>query len=69
MKAKILLFFAVVFLTNQSFGIGLPHSLAKKKKIEVIESTKKENRFDKKAIVWGKGLSFVMQKMQVLLNN
>ena len=69
MKAKILLFFAVVFLTNQSFGIGLPHSFAKKKKNEVIESAKKDNRFDKKAIVWGRGLNFVMQKIQLILND
>lgn len=63
MKTKLTLLLLLVICANQGYGIGFPHGLAKKKKIESIETGKKENKLEKKIILVSNALSFVLEKM------
>lgn len=63
MKTKLILFLAVIFLSNQSFAIGLPHGLGKKKKVENVDNSKKENKLEKKIMFLGKSVTYFVQKV------
>lgn len=63
MKTKLTLLLLLVIFASQSFAIGFPHGLAKKKKTEAIENVKKENKLEKKIILLASGVSYVFEKM------
>jgi hypothetical protein len=63
MKTKLILLMLLTTYASQSFGIGFPHGLAKKKKTEQIENTKKDSKFEKKVMVLGLMVNFVIEKM------
>lgn len=63
MKTKIVLLLLLTVFASESFGIGFPHGLAKKKKAEQIENSKKDSKFEKKVILIGNTISYILVKL------
>ena len=63
MKTKLILLLLIVACASQSFAIGFPHGLAKKKKADATENVKKENKLEKKIVLAANAASYVFEKM------